>query len=84
VDRRGGADGHDAEGWVWGWLANWRRGGEEGEGEGGECELHCGFWMVLRVEGCFVKLDRDVWFGWDGHRAVVGPLYIDRSGEQYK
>jgi hypothetical protein len=38
----------------------------------------------LRVEGCFVKLDRDVWFGWDGHRAVVGPLYMDRSGEQYK
>ena len=49
VDGRGGADGHDAEGWVGCWLANWCRGGEEGEGEGGECELHCGFWWMLEV-----------------------------------
>jgi hypothetical protein len=38
----------------------------------------------LRFENSFVKLNRDVWFEWDQHRAVVGPLYIDRSGEQYK
>lgn len=49
VDWRGGADGHDAEVGVGGWLAGWGGGGQEGEGEGC-CELHG---LVFDV-GCWI------------------------------